>query len=83
LSDVFIFQNDLKQGDALSSLLFNSVLKHANTKVQENQEELEQDTTHQLPVCPNELNLVDENMNITQIREILLDDINGVSTEVN
>jgi hypothetical protein len=36
LLESFLIQNGLKQGDALSPLLFNFVLKYAIKKVQEN-----------------------------------------------
>jgi hypothetical protein len=58
-SDTFPIQNGLKQGDALSPLVFNFALECAITKVQENEVDLKLNATHQLLVYADDINLLE------------------------
>jgi hypothetical protein len=84
LSHIFPIQNGLKQGDALSPLLFNFALKSAIRKVQENQVGLELNGIHQLLVYADDINLLCCNTKtIKQNIETLLEVSKDISLEIN
>jgi hypothetical protein len=64
LSKSFTIQNGLKQGDALSPLLFNFALEYAIRKVQENRMGMKFNATHQLLTYTDDVNLLGDSIDI-------------------
>jgi hypothetical protein len=84
LSDSFIIQNGLKQGDALSPLFFNFALENYYLKVQENQLGLKRNETHQLLAYADDVNLLGDNIDtIKKNTETLIVACKEVGLEIN
>jgi len=79
LSDMFPIRNGLKQGDALSPLLFKFVLEYAIRRVQVNQEGLKLNGTHLLLAYADDVNILGGSVHtVKENAESLVVDINEI-----
>jgi hypothetical protein len=82
--DKFPIQNSLKEGDALSTILFNFALEYATGKVQENHVGLKLHGTHPLLVYADDVNLLGYDINtLKRNTQTLTDSSKDVGLEVN
>jgi hypothetical protein len=72
LSDSFPIQYGLREGDALSSLLFNFPLEYAIKKVHEYQVRLKFSGTHQFLASADDVNLLGYNIKQTKANPVAL-----------
>jgi hypothetical protein len=75
LSYKFPIQNDLNHGDALSPLLFIFAEENIIRKVQENQDGLKLNVTHQLLIYADDVNLLRDNVNTIKRNTATLIDV--------
>jgi hypothetical protein len=82
--DIIPIQNGLKQGDALSPLLFDFALEYVITKVQGNQAGLKLNGIQQLLIHADDVNPLGDNKDtIKKNKETLTDTSKEVGLEVN
>jgi hypothetical protein len=84
LSDMFPIRNGLKQGDALSPLLFSFALEYAIRRVLVNQDGLKLNGTHLLLVCADDVNILGGSVHtVKENEEALVVASKEIGLEVN
>ena len=82
--DRFPIRNGLKQGDALSPLLFNFALEYTSRRVQVNQDGLKLNGTHQLLAYANDANTLGGSIHtLKENAEALVAATRGIGLEVS
>jgi len=73
VSDKFPIRNGLKQGDAVSPMLFTFALEYAIRRVQVNQDGLKLNGTHQILAYANDVNILGGSIhNLKENAEVLV-----------
>jgi hypothetical protein len=81
---MFPIRNGLKQGDAISPLLFNFALEYAIRRFQVNQDGLKLNGTHQLLAYADDVNILGGNVHtVKENAEALVVATNEIGLEVN
>jgi hypothetical protein len=81
---MFLIRDDLKQGDAVSPLLFNFALEYAFKRVQVNQNGLKLNGTHQLLAYADDVNILGGSAHtLKENAEALLVATEEIGLEVN
>jgi len=84
LSEMFLIRDDLKQGDAVSPLLFNFALEYAFKRVQVNQNGLKLNGTYQLLTYADDVNILGGSAHtLKENAEALLVATEEIGLEVN
>jgi len=84
VSDSFPITNGLKQGDALSPMLFNFALEYAIRRVQVNRDGLKLNGTHQRMSYADDVNILEGSMHtLKENAEALVDATREIGLEVS
>ena len=84
VSDRFPIRNGLKQGDALTPMLFNFALEYAIRRVQVNQDGLKLNGTHQLLAYADDVNILEASIHtLKENAEALVAATTEIGLEVN